>query len=165
LSLSIDGQPLTLHLVAAQFPAIEDMKEGLGEIRIDFAADLPPGGPNRRLVFENRHQRRIAAYQVNCLVPRDRDIRIVAQNRNYSQSLYRLDYAQAGAPSGAFSATWRPGDRAGLGALALLLFARVALLWRRARGIRSVERKKKPENPTWIWRTRRCVGRCPSVFK
>jgi hypothetical protein len=133
LSLSIDGQPLTLHLVAAQFPAIQDMQEGLGEIRIDFAADLPPGGLNRRLVFENHHQSRIAAYQVNCLVPRDPDIRIVAQNRNYSQSLYRLDYAQAGTPSGAFSVAWRPDDRVGLGAVALLLFARLALIWRRAR--------------------------------
>jgi hypothetical protein len=57
-------------------------KEGLGEIQIEFSATLPRGGPNRRLVLENRHQRRIAACLVNCLVPRDPDIRIVAQDRN-----------------------------------------------------------------------------------
>jgi hypothetical protein len=145
LSLSIDGQRLTLHFVAAQFPAIQDMQEGLGAIRIDFAADLPPGGPNRRLVFENHHQSRIAAYQVNCLVPRDPDIRIVAQNRNYSQSLYRLDYTQAGDRPGAFSVAWRPGDRAGLGALALFFFARLAIIWRRA-GVRRQKTEFRSQN-------------------
>jgi hypothetical protein len=74
-------------------------KEGLGEIQIEFSATLPRGGPNRRLVLENRHQRRIAAYLVNCLVPRDPDIRIVAQDRNEQQSVYRLDYVQAGGGS------------------------------------------------------------------
>ena len=87
------------RLVSVEFPAVEDMKEGLGEIQIEFSADLPRGGPNRRLIFENHHQSRIAAYLVNCLVPRDRDIRIVAQNRNEQQSFYQLDYVQAGARS------------------------------------------------------------------
>jgi len=36
---------------------------------------------------------------VNCLVPRDPDIQIVAQNRNEQQSFYQLDYVQAGGSS------------------------------------------------------------------
>jgi hypothetical protein len=36
---------------------------------------------------------------VNCLVPRDPNIRILAQNRNELQSFYQLDYAQAGRSS------------------------------------------------------------------
>ncbi len=71
------------------------MREGRGEIQLEFNADVPSGGPNRRLIFENHHQRRIAAYLVNCLVPRDLDIRVTAQNRNYRQSFYQLDYVQA----------------------------------------------------------------------
>jgi hypothetical protein len=66
-----------------EFPAMEEMKAGSGEIRIEFDADLPRNRGNRKLTIENHHQSRIAAYQVNCLVPRDRDIRIVAQNRYY----------------------------------------------------------------------------------
>jgi hypothetical protein len=73
------------------------MKEGLGEIHIEFTADLPPGGPSRRLILENHHESRSAAYLMNCLVPRDRDIRIVAQHRNELQSFYQLDYVQADA--------------------------------------------------------------------
>ena len=131
LSLTIDGHPLTLQLLSMQFPTIEEMKDGRGGIQIEFSSDLPPGGPNRRLIFKNDHQSRIAAYQVNCLVPRDPDIRIVAQNRNYSQSLYQVEYVQAGVPSHRLSSAWRSGDRVCLVTVALLLFARFAWLWRR----------------------------------
>ena len=126
ISMAIDRRPLIPHLLSAQFPAIQDMKDGGGEIRIEFDAALPDGGPNRKLTFENHHQSRIAAYQVNSLVPRDPGIRIVAQNRNYSQSLYELDYTQAGARSNMLAGAGRP-----LGTIALLLFAWLALLSRR----------------------------------
>ena len=86
LSLSVDGHTLTPRVVSVDFPEVEEMKEGLGEIQIEFTADLPTGSPKRRLVLENHHQDRIAAYIVNCLVPRDSNIRILAQNRNERQS-------------------------------------------------------------------------------
>jgi HupE / UreJ protein len=106
LSLTMDGNRLTPKLVSVSFPQIEQMKEGLGEIHIDFTADLPRGGPNRRLVLENHHQSQNAAYLVNCLVPSDHDIRIVGQTRNQQQSFYELDYVQAGGASGSPLVTW-----------------------------------------------------------
>lgn len=130
LSLRIDGRRLQPRLLSIRFPAIGEMQSGRGEIQVEFSADLPDGGPYRRLVLENHHQSRIAAYQVNCLVPRDPDIRITAQNRNYEQSFYQLDYAQGGVRSAAMSFGWRPGDEGWLGAVALLLLARFAWLWR-----------------------------------
>lgn len=99
LSLTIDGHRLTPQLVALQFPGTDEMKEGRGEIQIDFSADLPRGGRNRKLVFENNHQSRISAFQVNCLVPRDPAIRISGQHRNYMQSQYQLEYEQNGVPA------------------------------------------------------------------
>ena len=124
---------LTPRLISVEFPAAEEMgeemaeamKEGLGEIRIEFSADLPRGGPNRRLIFENRHQSGIAAYLVNCLVPRDSDIRVIAQNRNEQQSFYQLDYVQAGASAGL------PDERAWLALPALVLLTLFVFLWRR----------------------------------
>lgn len=92
LSLTVDGDTMQLQLTSVRFPAVEDMREGPGEIQIEFGATLPRGGATRRLVFENHHLSRIAAYLVNCEVPRDRNIRIVAQRRNESQSFYQLDY-------------------------------------------------------------------------
>ena len=121
-SLTIDGGRLIPKLVAMKFPAIAEMKEGLGEIQLAFRADLPRRGPNRRLVFENHHQSQFAAYLVNCLVPRDLDIRLVAQTRNDSQAFYQLDYVQTGGRS----------DSRGVlaGAAALLLFVRLTSVWR-----------------------------------
>ncbi|HTP33309.1 MAG TPA: hypothetical protein VMJ75_14115 [Candidatus Acidoferrales bacterium] len=135
LSLTIDGHRLTPRLLSVHFPGIEELRDGGGEIRIEFSADLPSGGPARKLIFENRHHSRIAAYQVNCLVPRDPDIRVAAQNRNYSQSHYELEYVQAGVQTRPLLSVWWPGDPAWLSALALLLLARFAWLWRHGRPV------------------------------
>jgi hypothetical protein len=117
LSLTVDGNGVRLKLVSVDFPGIEEMKEGLGEIQIEFTAELPRGGPNRKLIFENHHQTRIAAYLVNCLVPRDPDIRIVAQSRNEQQSYYELNYVQADAdgPSGPAPLKWLTVARGWMG--------------------------------------------------
>jgi hypothetical protein len=99
LSITVDGKSASPTLVSRKFPATEEIKEGLGEIQIEFSVDLAPGGPERRIVFENHHHNEISAYLVNCLVPRDPSIRILTQNRNEGQSFYQLDYAQAGRSS------------------------------------------------------------------
>ena len=127
LSLSLDGHRLQLHPVSTVFPKLEQMKEGLGEIQLDFAAVVPDTRTHRKLVFENRHQKALATYLVNGLVPADPGILITSQNRNYQQSLYQLDYAQAGVQPSPFSSAWWSWDRAGLGALTGLLFAAMAL--------------------------------------
>ena len=100
LSVKIDNQPLALHLVSASFPAPEQMRQGIGEIQLNLEADLPQGSAGRRLIFENHHQGNIAVYLVNCLVPRNKDIRITAQSRNEDQSFYQLDYVQGAVGSG-----------------------------------------------------------------
>jgi len=130
LSLTIDGRRVTPRLDSIRFPTVEAMKEGRGEIQLDFSADLPRGSGNRRLILDNHHQSRIAAYQVNCLVPSDPGLRIVAQNRNYWQSHYELDYIETGVRSDSALWKWRAGDGGWLGGVALLLLARFAMAWR-----------------------------------
>ena len=130
LSLSVDGTRLPLRLVASTFAARELLEEGRGEIRLRLEADVPGAARQRRLIFENRHQRRTGTYLVNSLVPRDADIRLGAQVRNHDQSSYQLDYGDAGAPAGtSFSwlAHWGWMD----GAL-LALVAGIAVVGRRA---------------------------------
>lgn len=97
LALSVDGIRLRPKLISVDSPQVQQMKDGLGEIRVEFTADLPRGGTKRTLIFENHHESRSAAYLMNCLVPRDRDIRIVAQHRNEQQSFYQVDYVQVDA--------------------------------------------------------------------
>jgi len=127
LSLSVDGHTLTPSVVSVDFPEVEEMKEGLGEIQIEFTVDLPTGSPKRRLVLENHHQDRIAAYMVNCLVPRDSNIRILAQNRNERQSFYQLDYAQAGARLDPASSKWRSVIRGWMGAVGFTSLFRLGM--------------------------------------
>jgi hypothetical protein len=120
LSLRIDGRALQPRLVSVTFPNTAEMEEGLGEIHIEFTADLPRGSGDRKLVLENHHQSRISAYLVNVLAHPDKDIRIAAQTRNRNQSLYELDYVQTGGPPDLLSIEWLSGI------CASLLFARLA---------------------------------------
>ena len=115
LSLRMDGHPLQPRLLSFQFPEIAEMKEGLGEIQIEWVADLPRGqSSSRTLIFENHHQSRISAYLVNCLVPSDPDIQISAQNRNENQSFYQLRYSQSGGLRAPFSLSRLPIPTASL---------------------------------------------------
>jgi hypothetical protein len=99
LSLTIDGERLKPQLVSANFPQIQEMRDGVGEIHIECTAELPRGGPDRKLVLENHHQTQRAVYLVNALASTDPAIGIVAQKRNTVQSTYELDYTQAGGSS------------------------------------------------------------------
>lgn len=106
LSLSIDGRRLRPQLVSENFPQIQEMREGVGEIHIEYRADLASGGPGRRLVLENHNRAQRAVYLVNALAPSDPAIRIVAQKRNAAQSTYELDYTQAGSAAASPSRWW-----------------------------------------------------------
>ena len=126
VSVQIDGEHLTPRLLALKFSTVDEMRDGRGEIQLEFSADLPAGGRERTVVLENHHLSGIAAYQVNVLVPRDPDLRITGQDRNYVQSIYQMTYQQAGVSTLWSSAAW-------LGAIPLLLLARLAFVWRRLR--------------------------------
>lgn len=95
LSLSVDGHALKPRLETVSFSDPAAIREGIGEIRIEFTSELPTGSRQRTLIIENHHLGGISVYLMNCLVPQDGAIRLVAQNRNPSQSFYEVDYTQA----------------------------------------------------------------------
>jgi hypothetical protein len=94
LVLSADGKALRLNLVSAEFPAVEQIEQGIGEIHVNFSAELPASAAGHHLVFENHHQPAMSVYLVNTLVPSDRNIQITAQSRNENQSTYQLEFTQ-----------------------------------------------------------------------
>ena len=120
LVVTAGGERLTPRLVSAKFPTIDEMKDGSGEIQIELETVLRSDVRNRSLTFENGHMRQISAYLANALVPSDPSVRITAQDRNSSQSVYRLDYVVAG--TGSDWAVWGC-----FGALGLLLLGRIVL--------------------------------------
>ncbi|HVW08653.1 MAG TPA: hypothetical protein VHC90_08725 [Bryobacteraceae bacterium] len=97
LALSVDGRAVTPLLVSVRFPEVEEMREGRGEIRIALTGAMPGGRGRRTLTIENRHLTGISVYQVNALVPRDPELRIVAQRRNYTQTRYEVEFTEPGA--------------------------------------------------------------------
>jgi hydrogenase/urease accessory protein HupE len=110
-SLAVDGTKVPLRITSFAFPTVDAMNNGLGEIDLTLAADLPPGGSARTLTFENHHERAVAAYLVNCLVPRDPGLHITGQERNYDQSTYQVDFAWGNAPQTAQVTPARSGLR------------------------------------------------------
>ena len=107
LSLSIDGKPVSPQLLSWSFPSPAQMRDGLGEIQIKYRIDLPPAGHSRALILANHHLNSSSVYLMNAVIPEDHNIRIVGQKRNEVQSMYELDYEQAGAAGG--PSTLSPG--------------------------------------------------------
>jgi hypothetical protein len=105
LTIAIDGTSVKPVLASWKFPEPAQMREGLGEIHIEYTieysieynARLPYGGRNRSLIVTNHHLNRTSVYLMNALVPQERGIQILAQKRNEQQSVYELDYRQTGA--------------------------------------------------------------------
>ena len=131
ITMRIDGADVPMTLSSLTFSSLDEMKEGRGVISIDCSASIPAGGVNRQLTFENRHQRAMAVYLVNALVPTEPDVHVDSQNRNYAQSLFTLDYSLDAAGAVAQPRVRFPGTSRWMSVAALLLMAPMVLRWRR----------------------------------
>ena len=94
LSITMDGKSVQPSLGAFSVPQPSQLRDGLGEIHINYDIALPAGGPDRTLTLVNRHLQTRSVYLVNVLVPQNASIEIVNQKRNQQQSAYELDFRQ-----------------------------------------------------------------------
>lgn len=102
LALTLDGRPAPLHLVDAAFPSPPQLAAGLGDMQLAFKAMVPVSRAPHQLIFLNQHQPALAAYLVNCLLPRQPGVQVLSQTRNYTQSRYELTFStMSGAPANA----------------------------------------------------------------
>jgi hypothetical protein len=92
LTLTLNGKHVNAEIVLVQFPSLDLMKDGLGEIHLGLRIRVAKPGAREKFVLDNHHQRGISAYLVNCLQPRDSELRIVSQHRSADQSRYELEY-------------------------------------------------------------------------
>ncbi len=96
LRAGLDNRSLHLSLTSAEFPALHEMKGGLGVIRIKATA--PTGhltnGPHS-VTLTNAHLPAISVHLVNALVPRHPTIQITGQFRDELQKGYRLNFGVA----------------------------------------------------------------------
>lgn len=90
----LDEKALALRVVDAPFPTLDEVKEGIGVIRIKATAPVAPLAAGKHaLTLTNTHLPAISVYLVNALVPKDQAIKITNQTRDELQKNYRLEFA------------------------------------------------------------------------
>ena len=93
IRIGLDENALALSLEDASFPALHEVKKGLGVIRIKATAPVAPLSVGKHaLSLTNAHLPAISAYLVNALVPKDPAIKITKQTRDELQKTYRLEF-------------------------------------------------------------------------
>ncbi len=93
IRIALDERVLVPSLVDASFPALHEIKGGLGVIRITATASGRNLAAGRHiLILTNAHRPAISVYLVNALVPKDPSIKITSQTRDELQKHYRLEF-------------------------------------------------------------------------
>ena len=99
IQVALDDKAETFRIVKTTFPAIDEMKEGVGVIRIRATAAIEPmAAGNHTLTVTNTHLPAISVYLVNALVPKDPAISISKQTRDELQKVYRLEFKVTASP-------------------------------------------------------------------
>jgi hypothetical protein len=94
IRVGLDEKALTPSAVDTSFPTLEDVRKGMGVIRLKATVrigSLPAG--KHVLTLTNSHLSAISVYLVNALVPKDRAIKITKQTRDELQKNYRLEFS------------------------------------------------------------------------
>ena len=92
LRVSLDGRQIGMTLEGIDMPALEEMRNGTGTIRLRAAGRVEVGAGRHRVELVNHHQPEMSVYMVNALVPDDSGIDVVSQNRDPRQREFRVEY-------------------------------------------------------------------------
>jgi len=93
ISLAIDRRAQPLRITGVQFPPVDQMREGLGTIRLTLQARFESQSPGpHHLRFENHHHLETGAFLANALLP-PRSISITRQTRDERQTVLDIDYS------------------------------------------------------------------------
>ncbi len=131
VALEVDGRRAPLALKGVEFPSRQEMKGGVGAIRLRLAAEADLGAAGEhRLSFRNEHLPELGAYLVNALVPTTSEIKIGKQERDPLQHELRLSFHVNAADT--------RGPRRWTGVLLLCLC--IVLLFPRLKQLRRPER-------------------------
>ena len=94
LKVQLDGTAITLTPGSPVFPATEELRTGLGVIRLRAATPIGAlAAGNHILTLTNHHLPAISVFLVNALRPADRSVEIQRQTRNQVQTEYRLEFS------------------------------------------------------------------------
>jgi hypothetical protein len=96
VSLRIDDRLYPLTLARAESPSWDELREGVGSIRLEAFTDAPLTRYGRhRIVYENSHELTTGVYLVNALVPSTTDVGLGVGLRDARQRRIELDVTVA----------------------------------------------------------------------
>jgi hypothetical protein len=99
VTLAVDNRPLAMELKDAQFPSRQDMKDGVGVIRLQLAANASFVTAGRhRVALRNDYLPDIGVYMANALVPKSGTMTVVSQARDPLQRGLQIDVEVRPAP-------------------------------------------------------------------
>jgi hypothetical protein len=93
-TVTVDAATARPRLLSSRFPSPQQMREGTGEVQIEYEVEAPPRLGQHSLVIVNGHMSAQSVYLMNVLAPTTQDIVVMAQHRDPPQTRYALDYRQ-----------------------------------------------------------------------
>ena len=91
--VTFDGRPVVMALTQIEVPTIDEMRHGMGTIRLRAVGGVEARAGRHRLDVVNGHRRDTSVYLVNALVPDDGGVDIVSQSRDAHQREFHLEAA------------------------------------------------------------------------
>jgi len=98
IHLNIDGRPVPLTRVAYRFPGFDEMRLGIGVIRLAATASAPGGSGRHQLVLRNTYLPDESVYAANALAPANDVVEIDGQRRDPLQHGLIVDYRVGRSP-------------------------------------------------------------------
>ena len=82
-----------MRLTRAETPPLDEMLDGLGTIHLQAVGTVPPVSAGRRQVYvRNTHEPAASVYLANALMPADRKVVVLRQDRDLRQREIRVEY-------------------------------------------------------------------------
>ena len=93
IALELDGRRVAMALARVDVPSAGEMGEGLGTIRLTaIGAHHVRLSSRAALAFRNDHAPEISVYAVNAMVPADRSLTVLGQDRDVFQRSVLVSY-------------------------------------------------------------------------
>ena len=116
LTLELDDRAVDMTLTRIAVPSVEEMRHGIGTIRLRASADVAAGAGRHRIYLFNNHAPEASAYIVNALLPDEYGVLVIAQSRDARQRAFRLDFTVS--PRWPVELLWLGVGASGLAAIA-----------------------------------------------
>lgn len=93
VTVTLDARAMALSLQRIEIPSLDEIREGMGTMRLEAIAIAGAIAPGRHAVgFRNQHRAETSVYLVNALLSRDGMATVLSQQRDSRESRAQIEY-------------------------------------------------------------------------